>query len=61
MTAAARAYPSAQRAGAFGLGGPGLRPSHRVLNHRVVPAAYGLKANRMLYKFDVEKPESNLF
>jgi hypothetical protein len=29
-------------------------------SRRAVPAAHGLKSEAGLYKFDVEKPESNL-
>ena len=52
--------PSVQR-DYFPLGGLRLRPLHRELSHRAVPAAHGSKGEAGVYKFDVEKHESNLF
>ena len=58
-------YPHRHRpsleAGDFELGGPGLRPPHRLLSHRVFPAVHGLEIEAGLYKFDVEKHESDFF
>jgi len=52
--------PSVQR-DYFPLGGLRLRPLHRELSHRAVSAAHGLEIEAVVYKLDVEKPESDLF
>jgi len=51
--------PSVQRDNLL-LKGPRLRPPHRELSRRAVSAAHGLEIEAEVYKFDVEKPESNL-
>jgi hypothetical protein len=51
--------PSVQRDNL--LGGPGLKPPHCVCSRRVVSAVHGLESEAGLYKFDVEKPESEFF
>ena len=51
--------PSVQRDN-LPLKGPKLRPLHGVRCRRAVSAAHGLEIEAGVYKFDVEKPESDL-
>jgi hypothetical protein len=46
LTASPHSYPSAQWAGDFELGSPGLRPLHSVHSYRVLHAAHELNAGR---------------
>jgi len=52
--------PSVQRDNLL-LKGPELKPPHSVRYHRAVPAVHGLEIEAEVYKFDAEKPESDLF